>query len=277
MDFSIVKQPFGPFRYEYDWRRPSLYALSCGAGDTDLAYLLEPRPKVLPGFSDIVSYKPVRETALALKAEMLMCLHVAQKTTFHRALPAEGSLDTVCTIREIYDQGASALVVFEASTKDGEGPLFDTEWHVVYRAYGKFGGQKAPEPPQHTPPDRPPDARHEVKTSRTAALLHRLVSDDLNPIHADPQIARRMGFARPILHGVCTFGHAVRAATLHLGGDDPARVKTVEGRFVKPVLPDDTIITEVWRTSEREGLFVARTKEKNEVVIAAGRMVLKTE
>src|SRR5438105_6901705 len=92
MDFSIVRKPFGPFPFEYDWRRTSLYALACGAGTEDLAVLLEPAPQVLPTFSDVVSFGPVLATAIALKAELLMRLHVAQKTTLHRPLPSQASV-----------------------------------------------------------------------------------------------------------------------------------------------------------------------------------------
>jgi 3-hydroxyacyl-CoA dehydrogenase/3a,7a,12a-trihydroxy-5b-cholest-24-enoyl-CoA hydratase len=282
MDFSIVGKPFGPFVFEYDWRRPALYALACGAGagagagPDDLSLVLEPAPKVRPTFSDVISFGPVLETAIALKAELLMRLHVAQKTTFHRPLAPKARLETTCTIRQIYDQGASALVLFVTETRDEQGPLFDTEWHVVYRTYGKFGGPKPPDPALNEPPEgHAPDAVVEVKTPPTIGLLYRLVSEDWNPIHADPQVARRMGFPKTILHGVCTFGHAARAALITLAPGVSKDATSVEARFVKPVFPNDTIATEIWRTSDTEALFRSRVVERNEQVISAGRLVIQ--
>jgi acyl dehydratase len=274
MDFSIVGKSFGPFRFEYDWRRAALYALACGAGEGDLDLVLDPKPVVLPTFADVVSFGPVLATAIELKAELLMRLHVAQKTQLHRPFSSEASLETTCTIRQIYDQGTSALVIFETQTTDAQGPLADVEWHVVYRAYGKFGGPKPPDAPSIEPPnDRAPDHAVETDVAPTTGLLYRLVSEDWNPIHADPQVAKRMGFPKPILHGVCTFGHVVRAALGALGdGAGARRVSRIEGRFVKPVYPGDKLVTEVWRSSDDEGAFVARAKARNELVIACGRL-----
>ena len=64
--------------------------------------------------------------------------------------------------------------------------------------------------------------------------MYRL-SGDYNTLHADPEIAQAVGFDRPILHGLCTFGHAARAV-LRSGlvpeGGDPALLRSVTVRVV---------------------------------------------
>lgn len=273
-EHSVVGRTFGPLTYAYDWQKPALFALGCGAGTDELELLLETRgPKVLPAFAAVVATEPLNQAMEALQGNLLMRLHAAQKMVFHRPIPSQGSLSTTASVRKIYDQGKGALVVFDTFTKgeDGE-PLFDTEMQVFYRAHGGFGGEKSPEPESLTPPDRAPDAAVEMKTAPTQAILYRFGSQDLNPIHSDPAISKKVGLPRPILHGLCTFGFATRAAIQALCGGDPEKLRSIEGRFSKPVYPGETLLTELWNAGGGEARYVTRSKERGEAVLDLGRV-----
>src|SRR2546430_1185696 len=85
----------------------------------------------------------------------------------------------------------------------------------------------APRPPQapaaaSSAPARAPDVTIEIATLPQAALIYRL-SADLNPLHADPAVARAAGFDRPILHGLGTYGVAARALVAACCDNDPTR------------------------------------------------------
>lgn len=275
-DFKVVGKTFGPTKFSYDWQRVALYALSCGATSDELDLLLETRgPKVLPTFSVVPTYVPLFESLVALGGNMLTLVHGGQRCTMHRPIPPYGELESTAKISGLYDKGKGALAIVHTETRDANGPLFDTEWQIFYRAEGGFGGDKGPDTPPYAPPEgRAPDERQEMKTLDTQAFLYRLASADLNPIHSDPEVATKVGFPRPILHGLCTFGHAARAAVRALCGGDPDKLKSIEGRFSKPVFPGDTIATDLWKIKDGEAHYQSSVKERGEPVITLGRVVI---
>ncbi len=108
------------------------------------------------------------------------------------------------------------------------------------------------------------------ETRPDQALTYRL-SGDRNPLHSDPAFAEMAGFERPILHGLCTYGFTGRALLHSLAGSDPARFKSMEGRFSRPVYPGDTLTVSMW-VGDGEAVFQTKT-QRDEVVIDGGRCV----
>jgi acyl dehydratase len=92
----------------------------------------------------------------------------------------------------------------------------------------------------------------------------------MNPLHADPAIAKAAGFPRPILHGLGTFGVAGHAILREMCGYDPARFKSIAVRFSSPVYPGETIRTEMWRDGAIVS-FRARVVERDVVALNNGR------
>jgi acyl dehydratase len=111
-----------------------------------------------------------------------------------------------------------------------------------------------------------------VTTRPEQALIYRL-SGDMNPVHADPTVAARAGFARPVLHGLCTYGIAGRALLATACGGDPARFRELHVRFSAPVYPGETIRVELWEHGA-EWRLRARVAERDAVVLNNGRAVV---
>jgi len=117
-------------------------------------------------------------------------------------------------------------------------------------------------------PERKPDVQCELETLQQAGLIYRL-SGDRNPLHVDPEYAKRAGFKAPILHGRCTFGVVGHAILKTLCKYDETRLKGMSARFVSPVYPGEAICTEMW-TEFSNVFFRAWVKARNVIVLDAG-------
>ncbi len=166
----------------------------------------------------------------------------------------------VSTEREIRDVASGAVVAVARATS-------------VLRGDGGFGGGDDPAPAPAPVPERPHDLAVDLPTSLQSALVYRL-SGDRNPLHADPAIARAAGFSAPILHGLCTFAVAGHALLRGLCGYDPARLQRIFARFSAPVVPGDTLRTELWREGEVVR-FRTRALERDALVLTHGTAVVR--
>ncbi len=274
-DLSLVGRTFAEHRTTYSTKDAALYALACGATEDELDLLLDSRgPKVLPTFSVVFAFPAIADAIAQLGGNILMLVHGEQRCALPQPLPAEAEVTTTATLTAVYDKGKGALAVFATDSRDHRGrELARTEWQIFYRGEGGFGGERGPEASVAAPgPDEAPAAVIAMPTARTSALLYRWVSGDPNPIHIEPTVAEQVGFERPILHGLCTFGHAARAVARVLADGDTDRIRALQGRFTKPVFPGSVLETRVWPRGEGRGLFV--TEADGVEAIARGQVEL---
>lgn len=270
LNFDLVGQVGRSFEHTYTWKDCVIYALGVGARvPAELDFLHEQRgPKVLPTFAVVPPFLAMLDLCGKLGADLSKLLHGEQTVTQHRPIPPSGTLTTAATVTGIYDKGKGALVVVEARTTDGHGePVFDNEYALFVRGAGGFGGDRGPAPRQAEPPqDRPPDFSVTETTTPEQAALYRL-SGDLNPLHIAPEVARIAGFERPILHGLCTYGHAGRAILQRACGGDPARFRSLAARFSGVVFPGDELTTRGWRAGAGQ-YIIQVTKADGTVVLS---------
>ena len=123
--------------------------------------------------------------------------------------------------------------------------------------------------PHPVPENRAPDAMVSLATRHDQAALYRL-SGDYNPLHIDPAAAIAAGFARPILHGLCTYGIVGRALLAAVCENDASRFRRMDVRFSSVVYPGETIRVEIWREGGGCAGFRALAEERGAVVINNG-------
>ncbi|MBX3155666.1 MAG: SDR family NAD(P)-dependent oxidoreductase [Deltaproteobacteria bacterium] len=279
------------FASSYDERDVSLYALGVGAAhdpldenDLRLVYEMSGKGmKVLPSFGVIPAINMVFTqakngvTAPGLTFGLDRVLHGEQYTELKRPLPTKGKLTTKATVQSIYDKGKGAVVNTEFVTYDEHGDeIIRNVLGTFVRGAGGWGGERGPSADVNVAPDRAPDQVIEEKTSENQALLYRL-SGDWNPLHADPGFAKAFGFAKPILHGLCSFGFATRHVVKAWAPEgNPDFVKSIKVRFASTVIPGETLRTEMWKEGDKI-IFRTLVKERNEVCISNAAIELWKE
>jgi acyl dehydratase len=196
-------------------------------------------------------------------------VHGEQRIVMHRPLPVDGEVIGRTRVTGLVDKGAGrgALMYSQKEVLDTEtGEVLATTRSTTFlRGDGGFGGPIGPIEPPHALPDTPPDVVVAMPTRPEQALYYRLNGDD-NPLHADPTVAAKAGFPRPILHGLCTLGIVGHALLRTLGDYDDARFKELAMRFSSPVYPGETIQCEIWKN----GSFRALVPERETVVVNNG-------
>jgi 3-hydroxyacyl-CoA dehydrogenase/3a,7a,12a-trihydroxy-5b-cholest-24-enoyl-CoA hydratase len=251
---------FPTTNFSYNERDVILYNLGVGVStqqEDHLKFLFEmhdefcvlPTYMVIPSMTNMAGLSSVQ----GLEINPMMILHGEQYLEIFKSIPTEGNLKCNATVVDVLDKGSGALILVNVETSDesGEKVAFSQTAIFVQQA-GGFGGKRSSDKaisPQKVP-GRAPDASIKEKTGIDQAALYRL-SGDRNPLHIDPSFAAVGGFSTPILHGLCSFGYAVRHVLKQYCGNDVALFKAVKVRFSKPVLPGETIQTDMWKEGNR--------------------------
>ncbi|WP_157218948.1 MaoC/PaaZ C-terminal domain-containing protein [Flavisphingomonas formosensis] len=268
--------------FSWSEREAMLYALGIGmAADPldphELPFVYEKNLKVMPSFATVAAWGSNPPLAAA-KVDYTRVVHAEQGMTLHRAFPSSATIRAVGGMTAAIDKGdGGALIYGETELRDADtGEAYATlavTW--LARADGHFGGPRDGVSAPHMIPDRPAELSFDIATRPDQALLYRL-SGDRNPLHADIDLARRSGFERPILHGLCTYGLCCRAVIAGWADYDPLRLVSQTARFSAPVLPGDTITVDMWRDEDVVS-FEARVRARGVTVIRNGKAVLQAK
>jgi acyl dehydratase len=267
----------------YTARDPIFYALSLGLGQDpvssdELPFVYEKNTKVLPTFPVVVAQPGMWARELDSGMDWVKIVHGEHDVVMHKPMPVSGTVTSDTRVLDAIDKGPGkgALIISQRTVKDkASGEIYATITQTTFaRGDGGFGGPKRPSPVPHAVPERAPDAVCDLPTRPEMALIYRW-NADMNPLHADPEIATAAGFPRPILHGLATFGVAGHAILKTMGGYDPSRFKGIAGRFSAPVYPGETIRTEMWQDGSTVS-FRARVVERNLVVLNNGKAEIVT-
>ncbi len=286
IDYAGLKgRAFPDVRADYGWKDSVIYALGVGYGldpldRGQLRFVYEQDQLAVPTMAVVLATPGFWVKEPDAGVDWVKVLHGEQSLQLHRPLPVSGSVIGRNRVISITDKGAGrgALLVQRRTLHDArDDALIATLEQVTFaRGDGGFseregngppGGDPAP-PQKPSVPDSKPDLVCDLPTSSQSALLYRLCAD-LNPLHADPDVAQAAGFERPILHGLASFGVAAHAILRSCCDYDPGRLASIGLRFSSPVYPGETLRTEIWRKGPQLQ-FQSRVLERDRVVLSHG-------
>lgn len=263
-------------KFEYFDRDVILYALGVGTPMSELQFLYEghedfsvlPTFFINPGLVAVMHSEITREAMPNKELNLANLLHGEQYLEILKPTSTSGVLESHCRVVDVIDKGSGAVVItdIESFDESGEKVLF-SQMSTFVRGAGNFGGKRTSDKailPQN-PPSRAPDASIQQKTGENQAILYRLTGDR-NPLHIDPSFAAMGGFDKPPLHGLCSLGFAVRHVLQQYADNNSSRFKAMKARFTKPVIPGQTLQTDMWREGNRIHFQTKAVETGNQVI-----------
>ncbi|MBU2089485.1 MAG: MaoC family dehydratase N-terminal domain-containing protein [Alphaproteobacteria bacterium] len=271
---TLLNFPIPEVRQILTRRDSVFYALSIGLGhdpmdERQLDFVDHHRTlQAMPSMAVVLGHPGFWLGNPATGVDAVRIVHGEQGIEIHKPLPVEGEIIGTTRVTGLVDkgEGKGALLYSEKEVRGADGTLYATTRSTTFlRGDGGFGGPSGPVKTPHPTPETAPDLVVDLPTRPEQALYYRLNGDD-NPLHANPAVAIKAGFPRPILHGLCTLGVVTHALVRALAGYDSSALKSLDLRFSSPVFPGETIRTEIWR----DGAFRARVLERDVVVVTNG-------
>lgn len=269
LDPSAVGAAGTPSERSWTFKDAILYALGVGCGVDQLQFSTEKNQLVLPTMAVVLGMGGIPFDKIG-SFDFRLLLHSGQAFEVFGPIPPNGKVITSGKVASVYDKGKAGVVTFECESKDAQtGELrFRNRMTAYIRGAGGFGGDPGPKAEPFEVPSRKPDHEVTYQTREDQALIYRL-SGDMNPLHSDPDLAKIAGFPKPILHGLCTYGFTGRALLEAICKNDPARFRSMEGRFSKPVFPGEAVTVRMW--VDGQSAVFQTVNPSGDVVLDQGR------
>lgn len=263
-----------PVDIDYAQRDVLLYAV--GIGCTDLRHVFEGHPQfaVFPTFAIRWGHAGLKLDATALPPSPgPLLLDAERQLELLAQLPVQGRVQARSRLLAVHPRPrGAAFAEVETEVLDAGGRLCVRMVSGSFRrgvaALGDiapFDGAGVSRSTKISMPGRPADFDLTTRIGTHQAHIYRL-SGDYNPLHIDPAAAAFGGFDRPILHGLCTYGHCGQMLLAALCDGDTARFGSLRMRFSSPVYPGDELKVRAWHDGQGRVVFEGRVGDK--VVVA---------
>lgn len=224
------------------------YGIAIGApssplDERDLRLVIGENPVVFPTFAVLLAdahslrYYPLPE----LDYDPLDVIYAGHELELFGPLPARAEGSTSTRLLSVGDVSSGVLVIREALSYDNAGRLLARNVVTSIIRGASVGHPAETRAAGGSRDEMTYDGEVIVPTLPQQAILYAQTGDE-NPLHWSPTAAVEGGFARPILHGLCSYGMVAHALLREYAGRRWSLVRRINARFTSPVTPGDTVI-----------------------------------
>jgi peroxisomal enoyl-CoA hydratase 2 len=254
----------------YTERDVLLYAVGIGCSELRHVHEQHPQFAVFPTFAIRWGHAGLKIDAAALpQSPGPLLLDAERQLELLAPLPLQGTVQVRSRLLAVHPRPkGAAFAEVESEVSDAGGRVCVRMVSGSFRrgvaALGDiepFEGAGISRSVKIPVPGRAPDLNLVAHIAANQAHLYRL-SGDYNPLHIDPAAAAFGGFDRPILHGLCTYGHCGQMLLDALCDADVARFGSLRLRFASPVHPGDALHLRAWHDGPARVVFEGRVDDK---------------
>ncbi len=259
-----------PVAIDYTERDALLYAVGIGCSDMRQIFEQHPQFAVFPTFAIRWGHAGLTiDTDAIPRSPGPLLLDAERQLEMLAPLPREGRVHARSRLLAVHPRPrGAAFAEVETEVTDADGKVCVRMVSGSFRrgvaALGDiepFEGAGVSRSTKIKMPERAADLDLTAHIADNQAHIYRL-SGDYNPLHIDSEAAAFGGFDRPILHGLCTYGHCGQMLLGALCDGDVSRFGSLRMRFSSPVYPGDDLRLLAWRESDEQVVFEGRVGDK---------------
>ncbi len=171
--------------------------------------------------------------------------------------------------------GRNTAITLRYTALDASDAVVAEQWWttVLFGVTAEPAGDAAPDHAFPAGARERPVGTWETEVDPGMATRYAEVSGDWSPHHFDPEAARRSGFDRVFLHGLCTMALCAQGVAALVADGDPARVRRVAVRFASPTFIGERLHLRLYDAGPLGYAFEADSA--GALVIAHGRAELR--
>lgn len=185
----------------------------------------------------------------SLDIDWTRLLHAGHDVRFHRHLHPWEAVAVRGTVDRIEHKRSGRLIHARILGFVAGRPVVEARTVLFVRHAAPEGLLPLPGPASDEGP--PPDGRLAVPIPADQAVRYGEISQDDNPLHRDPEVARAAGFEGVVLHGLCTLAMCSAALMERTAYGDSRKLRRLAVRFSAPVLPGQELTVRWWGKAPR--------------------------